>query len=34
MPSVVYSLFMFVTGALMIAWFGRRKAESVVDLAR
>jgi hypothetical protein len=25
---------MFVTGALMIAWFGRRKAESVVDLAR
>jgi BASS family bile acid:Na+ symporter len=34
MPSVVYSLFMFVTGALMIALFGRRKAESVVDLAR
>ena len=26
MPSVVYSLFMFVSGGLMVAWFGRRKA--------
>ena len=26
MPSVVYSLFMFVTGALMIALFGKRGA--------
>jgi BASS family bile acid:Na+ symporter len=26
MPSVVYSLFMFFTGGLMIAWFGRRRA--------
>jgi len=25
MPSVVYCLFMFFSGALMIAWFGRRK---------
>ena len=25
MPSVVYSLFMFLTGGLMIAFFGRRK---------
>lgn len=25
MPSVVYCLFMFFTGGLMIAWFGRRK---------
>jgi BASS family bile acid:Na+ symporter len=24
MPSVVYSLFMFLSGAFMIAWFGRR----------
>lgn len=24
MPSVVYSLFMFLSGTLMIAWFGRR----------
>jgi BASS family bile acid:Na+ symporter len=34
MPSVVYSLFMFVTGSLMIAWFGRRKTNSAADLAR
>lgn len=26
MPSVVYSLFMFTTGALMIIWFGRSKS--------
>jgi BASS family bile acid:Na+ symporter len=25
MPSVVYCLFMFFTGGLAIAWFGRRK---------
>ncbi|MFM7376083.1 MAG: bile acid:sodium symporter family protein, partial [Chthoniobacterales bacterium] len=25
MPSVIYCLFMFLSGALMIAWFGRRK---------
>jgi BASS family bile acid:Na+ symporter len=24
MPSVVYSLFMFLSGAFMIVWFGRR----------
>jgi BASS family bile acid:Na+ symporter len=33
MPAVVYSLFMFVTGALMIAWFGRQKTDSVSHLA-
>ena len=26
MPAVVYSLFMFLSGAFMIAWFGRRRA--------
>jgi BASS family bile acid:Na+ symporter len=26
MPAVVYCLFMFFTGGLVIAWFGRRKA--------
>jgi predicted Na+-dependent transporter len=25
-PAVVYSLFMFLSGAFMIAWFGRRPA--------
>jgi BASS family bile acid:Na+ symporter len=26
MPAVVYSLFMFLSGAVMITWFGRRPA--------
>lgn len=28
MPAVVYSLFMFVSGAAMITWFGRRRSRS------
>ena len=28
MPAVVYSLFMFLSGAVMIGWFGRRPASS------
>jgi BASS family bile acid:Na+ symporter len=28
MPAVVYSLFMFLSGAFMIGWFGRRTASA------
>ena len=28
MPAVVYSLFMFLSGAIMITWFGRRRSIS------
>ena len=28
MPAAVYSLFMFLSGAFMIAWFGRRPADA------
>jgi BASS family bile acid:Na+ symporter len=29
MPAVIYSLFMFGSGALMIIWFGRREINSL-----